>query len=348
MTRFRLSILIFFLLNACNFPTATPNASPTDSAPPASSPTPGLAATSTALPTPPPDTPLGTEANPIVLALRPSREQAVSESARDVAAQLSYLTGLVILPYAPATEAEAVDALGEGRAHAAVLSPFPYLFAHEKNRADIAVAFIVLGRDLSAAQFLVNRELVDERVFTLYYDPVTKLNLADAPIALKQFADKKPCWPDPYSPTGYVVPFGILNGLGIETKPGAFVQGHATVIKSLYADPKGQICQFGVTIADNQVFIASGFDDAGEKVAIAWMTEAVVPFDGIAYAESLPDDMRISLGAAFLSMIQTEEGNAALREAFQIDGLKLVDDTYYDPLRGLLDASGLSLPDLVR
>ncbi len=145
-----------------------------------------------------------------------------------------------------------------------------------------------------------------------------------------------------------LLPLGILNENGIQTKTGAFVQGHATVIKSLYADPEGEICQFGVTIADEQIFIAAGYEDAAEKVVVVWMTEPIVPFDGVAYASSLPDEMRISISAAFLSMIQTEEGNAALRDTYQIDGLKLIDDTFYDALRPMLEQSGLELAGLVR
>ncbi len=349
----RLHLLLFFVLTltACNLPFAQPTEiAPASTERPASVSTasPIPRPTLTPLPTPMPGAPLGTDANPIILSLRPSSGREISEAARDLAAQLSHLTGLVIVPYAPASYPEVVDALGEGRVHVALLAPFPYLLAHEQSRADIALATLVLGRDLSAAQFLVNRHFVETRTFTLYYDPVTGSNLAEASTALKQFADKKPCWTDPYSPSGYVVPLGVLNQNGIVTKPGAFVQGHATVIKSLYADPEGQICQFGVTIADNQVFIASGYDDAAERVAIVWVTEAVVPFEGIAYAESLPDGMRVSVSAAFLSLVQTEEGNAALRDTFQIDGLKLVDDTFYDPLRRLLEQSGVLLPDLVR
>lgn len=348
MTR-RILLILLLTLTACNFPVATPDqpAAPTSTSP-APTPTPGRVATQTALPTPAPDTPLGTDANPIVLALPPSREQAIPEAARDVTAQLSHLTGLVIVPYAPATQQESLDSIRDGRTHLAFLAPFLYLFAHQKYQTDMALAATVLGRDLSAAQFLVNRELVEKRVFTLYYDSVTKTNLADASTALKQFADKKPCWTDPYSATGYVLPLGMLTENGINVKPGAFVQGHATVIKSLYQDPDGFICQFGATIADNQVFIASGYDDAAEKVQIVWVTEPIIPFDGIAYAEALPDALRVSISAAFLSMIQTEEGNAALRDAFQIDGLKLADDTFYDPLRDILTESGLLLSELIK
>jgi len=47
-------------------------------------------------------------------------------------------------------------------------------------------------------------------------------------------------------------------------------------------------------------------------------------------------------------MIQTEEGNAVLRDTYQIDGLKLIDDTFYNALRNMLEQSGLELLSLVR
>ena len=340
MNRFSL-LLIALLLTACNFPSASPAATATSTE---SGPLP----TSTPFPTPLPGTPIGTEENPIVLSLLPSTEAGIPESAQDLATQLSHLTGLVIVPYAPASYGEVLEALSDGRVHIAWLPPFPYLLAHKQGYADAALATIVFGRELSAAQFLVNKQMVDDRTFTVYFDPSTGANLADAASALQQFKDKKPCWTDPYSPTGYVLPLGILNENGIQVKTGAFVQGHATVIKSLYADPDGNICQFGTTIADHQIFIAAGYEDAAERVVVVWMTEPIVPFDGVAYASSLPDEMRVSVSAALLSMTQTEEGNAALRDTYQIDGLKLIDDTFFNALRRILEQSGLQLSALVR
>ena len=340
MNRLNLFILVL-LLTACNPASASPAVT-------ASSPEASPVPTSTATATPLPDTPLGTEENPIVLSLLPSTGREVPESALDLTAQLSHLTGLVIVPFAPASYSEVLDALADGRVHIAWLPPFPYLLAHKQGNADAALATLVLGQDLSAAQFLVNWQMVEQRIFTVYYDSATGSNLAEAASALQQFKDKKPCWTDPFSPTGYVVPLGLLNQNGIQTKTGAFVQGHATVIKSLYADPDGEICQFGVTIADGQVFIAAGYEDAADKVVVVWKTEPMVPFDGVSYAPGLSDEMRVSITSAFLSMIQTEEGNAVLRDTYQIDGLKLIDDTFYDALRNMLEASGLDLSSLVR
>jgi phosphonate transport system substrate-binding protein len=349
MTKLRLLSLFIFILTACNLPIAPPTVTasiPTEELVTVSTPI------STLIPTPlstlVPGAPLGTKENPIILAVIPSSGRELPEAARDVAAQLSNLTGLAIVPFAPASYLEVVEALGSGKIHIAWLPPFPYLLAHEKGYADTALASLVLGRDLSAAQFLVNQQMVDDRKFTIYFNSATGENLAEAALALKQFNDKKPCWTDPYSPTGYVVPLGILNENGIQLKTGAFVQGHATVVKSLYQDPEGMICQFGVTVADHQIFIASGYEDATERVVVVWVTEPIVPFDGVAYSSSLPDEMRLSITSALMVMIQTEEGNAALRDTYQIDGLKLADDTFYDALRHMLEQSRLELSGLVR
>lgn len=343
MVRIRIILPLFvFILSACNLPAATPTkpAIPTPESLYAAPTKVSTLAVSGA--------PLGTEENPIVIALIPSKAQEISESAQDLVAQLSDVTGLTIVPFAPASYMELIEAMGAGDVHIAWLPPFPYLLAHEKGYADAALATTVFGRDLSAAQFLVNKHLVENRTFTAYFDPATGSNLVDASSALRQFEGKKPCWTDAYSPSGYVVPLGYLGGHDITVKTGAFLQGHSTVVKSLYLDPDGNICQFGATLVDMRSGVATDYTDVTEKVVVVWVTEAIIPFDGVVYATSLPDEMRLSISSALLVMIQTEEGNAALRDTYQIDGLKLIDDTFYDALRHILEQSALELAGLVR
>ena len=48
-----------------------------------------------------------------------------------------------------------------------------------------------------------------------YFDPVEEANTAEAAVALAQFANKKPCWTDQLSPSGYVVPLGMLKQAGV-------------------------------------------------------------------------------------------------------------------------------------
>jgi phosphonate transport system substrate-binding protein len=329
--------LILLILSACNFPGVRPPFA-TDNSSTSPIPTPTVGS----------DAPLGSQENPIVLALIPSSTKEISDSARDVIAQLSSLTGRVIVPYVPASYAELVETMGAGQVHVAWLPPLPYLLAHEKGYADAALAMTFNDRDLSAAQFLVNKHLVDNGTFTVYFDPETSLNLAKADAALAQFEDKKPCWTDAYSPYGYVLPLGILAENGIETKKGAFLQGDAMVIKSIYRDTKGDICQFGVALVDSRSAVALDYADVTDRVVVVWITEPIIPSDGIAYASNLPGDIRISISAAFLAMIGNKAGKSALQDTYQIDGLKLIDDTFYDALRRVLEQSGLELSELVR
>ncbi|GEM_PF-423482 len=342
------ALIFSLLLTACDAaPTSSPEPLPSPP-PPASSPTPGRLAVPTAVPTPQAQIPFGVPERPILFALPPAQDGIVSEPVQQVLLHLSHLTALTILPYVPTSYHETVDGLTQGLFHLAWVSPLAYLLAHQQGQADIALTSIVLGRERRASQFLVNRALVQNRTFTLYYDPLTAANLADSTTALAQFAGARPCWPDPYSPTGYIVPLGLLHQNNIQTKPGAFLQGHTTVVKALYQDVEGLLCQFGATVADERIFLATELPDVAQRVAIVWMSDPIVPFDGIAYAAALPDELRARLTAAFLSMAQTEEGLSALRQAFQIDGLKPVDDTFYWPLRAAVDQADLSLDTLIR
>jgi hypothetical protein len=49
-----------------------------------------------------------------------------------------------------------------------------------------------------------------------------------------------------------------------------------------------------------------------------------------------------------LAMAGTEAGLAALNSVYQIQGLKVVDDTFYDEFRVALEATGLDVTTLVR
>ena len=93
--------------------------------------------------------------------------------------------------------------------------------------------------------------------FLPYFDSVKNENTADASTALAQFQNKKPCWADPLSPSGYVVPLGFLNEAGVQTDDPAFVAGQPTVVRAVYAQG---ICDFGATYIDARTY--PGLQDA--------------------------------------------------------------------------------------
>jgi phosphonate transport system substrate-binding protein len=321
--RFFYLLILAALLAACTLPGASPADGEARTALPTSASGAGI------LP--------GEEENPIVLAAQPGAGTEAMAAAEELARQLSGLTGLAIISAPAESNLQLVDSLGEGIVHVALLSPMAYLMAHEKNYADAALATIVDGQEWGAAQFLVSAaRLTGPTGFKVYFDPNAG-NLVDMPIALAQFKDTRPCWTDAHSLAGYILPLGILTQNDIPTKTGSFLQGDDTVVQTLYRDTEGTLCDFGVTAVDSRALVAEELSDVTSRVVVVWRSEAVLPNDAIAYAESLPDDMRIHITAAFLAIAATEDGSALLRTSYRAEGLKLIDDTYFDRFRGYVE-----------
>jgi len=139
----------------------------------------------------------------------------------------------------------------------------------------------------------------------------------------------------------------LLGAEGVKTKAAAFVQGHPTVVRALYA---GGICDFGAThdgiLTDKNLLEA--FPDLTQKIVIVWRSDPVIPNDTVSFATNMPADMRQKVVDALLAMAETEEGKAALNSVYQIEGLKVVDDPFFDEFRALLEASGVDITTIVK
>jgi phosphonate transport system substrate-binding protein len=288
----------------------------------------------------------GTADNPLVMALAPSAtSQELQTGGEAIAAKLSEMTGYTIKVTVPTSYGALVEAMGSGNAHIGWLPPFAYVVAHEKGYADVGLAVIRFGSDHYGAQFIANAA----HGFTSYYDAASGKNTADAKTALAQFDGKKPCWTDPLSSSGYVIPLGILKDAGVSVKTGAWVQGHSTVVKSIYLSPNGEICDFGATFIDARSGVAKDFPDVNDKVVIIWTTDPIIPNDNVSYASALPADVREKLTQALLDLASTEDGKTLLKNGgYDIESLKVVDDTFYDEFRVYLQASGVDVTGLVK
>lgn len=321
----------------CSFPIqltlGTPTPIPTPIQTPAPTPTP-LA---------PPE--LGTEKNPLILTLapspRPSAEMAAAGNV--IAAFLESHTGYKIVTSAPVSESNLVDALSKGNAHIASLSPFGYLLARQNESVTAILASARNGKLFYGAQFIANRE----SRFIPYYDPARDENTAEAAEALKQFQDKKPCWSDGTSPSGYVVPLGLLNQAQVQAGSGAFVEGQPSVVRAVYANG---ICDFGATFIDARQLPAleSNYSDAMDKVVVIWRVPDIIPYENISMANSLPLEMRRVIQRAFIDLMLTPEGKTAIQTVYGIDELQVVEDAMYADFALYVNASGLDLADLIK
>ena len=200
-----------------------------------------------------------------------------------------------------------------------------------------------MGESLYGSQFLATRK----GGFQSYYDDVSEENTADASVALAQFADKKPCWSDEISASGYVIPLGYLNANQIVTKPPAFVQGHPTVVRSLYATG---ICDFGATYVDARKFpsLEDEFPDLMEQVIVAWQIPKIIPYDILAFSTNMPEEMRNLFSTQIAAILQTDDGRAAFKTAYDIEELQVVNDGFYAEFRKYLQESAIDLATLVK
>ncbi|MGZ9223218.1 MAG: phosphate/phosphite/phosphonate ABC transporter substrate-binding protein, partial [Anaerolineales bacterium] len=332
---------IALMLETCTIPsisliqaTATPtqtetplNVTPTDTLPP-----------------PFPTVELGLAENPLILALPPSANSPEQiNAAKVIASQFTERTGYTVVTVVPDSYTALVEALANGNAHIVVLEPYAYELAYQGDWVRATYAVLKDGEGKYGAQFLAARK----GGFKSYFDEKTGKNLEDAAVGLAQFAEKKPCWSDETSPSGYVVPLGYLNENQIVPKPAAFVEGHPTVVRSLYASG---ICDFGATYIDARKFpsLEDEFPDLIEQVLVIWQIPPVIPYDVLAFSTNMPAGMRDLFAGLIPAIMQTDAGKAAFKTAYDIDEMEPVNDGYYEDFRIYVGESGVDLTTLVK
>ena len=210
---------------------------------------------------------------------------------------LSAETGLTIQAVVPTNYKAMIEAMCSGNAQVGWLPPFAYLVAHQSDAggapcADVAFVTLRNGLDHYATQFIARADA---------YTAGTDLS------ALQQFADKKPCWTDPFSASGYVIPASLLGQEGVKTRTAAFVQGHPTVVRAVYA---GGICDFGATFVDARTnsAIQTDLPDVNDKVVVVYQTDNIIPNDTVGFAFDVPADLRATLSDAIAKISKTEAG----------------------------------------
>jgi phosphonate transport system substrate-binding protein len=295
--------------------------------------------------TPPATAEPGTEQNPLILALGPSpHPSAEMISAGDViAGYIQSHTGYKIVTVVPSSETALVDAFDKGNAHIAAFSPLGYLSARENDSVTAILASVRDGQTLYGTQFIANRE----SGFVSYYDDELGDNTENANNALRQFQDKKPCWSDPVSPSGYVVPLGILNQAGVGVSSAAFLEGQSSVVRAVYAEG---ICDFGATFIDARQLpsLEANYSDVMDRVNVIWRMDKIIPYENISLSNSLPIEMRRVIQRAFIDLMQTPEGKSAIQTVYGIDEIQVAEDVMYDDFAMYVNASGLDLAELIK
>jgi phosphonate transport system substrate-binding protein len=320
-------------------PTATVTLTPTQPLP-------------TAVPPTPTPYPLGSLQNPIQVGVvnensRGEQAATLTPSNDQLGGMLSEKSGYTIHIAPQNTYKDLLTALKEGKIQAAWLPPLTYLSASQQGIAQVGLVANHFGVYGYGTQFLAN--VADN--FSVYYDPIKNQSTADAADALRQFAGKRPCWVDPTSASGYVLPKGIFANESIQTGAEVVTQDHTAVIRALYT--RG-ICDFGATFAiigdpRTASSIEKDMPDVMWKVIVIWQSPAVIPNLNFSFGKSLPQSMRSKISDALMDTARSKEGLAALSAVtgYEIDGLKPTQDSLYDDLALYVKASAIDLTTLI-
>ncbi|MBI5353463.1 MAG: PhnD/SsuA/transferrin family substrate-binding protein [Chloroflexi bacterium] len=335
----KLLLLLSLVLFGCSLPiqlnpgTATPT--------PTLEPTPTLAPTQTPLAPPK----LGTVENPLILSLAPSAHPSAELIAAGdvIAAFIEKQTGYKVVTNVPVTQNDLVDSLERGNSHIASLSPFAYLLARENDSVTAVLGSAREGQMFYGAQLIANRE----SHFISYYDVARNENTAAPAEALSQFQNKKPCWSDATSPSGYVVPLGLLNQAAVQVSSAAFLEGQPSVVRAVYAE---DICDFGATFIDarESATLEAKYPDVMERVVVIWRVPNVIPYENISVSTLVPLEMRRAIQRAFIDMMLTPDGKSAVQTAYGMDELQSAEDVMYAEFASYIKFSGLNLADLIK
>jgi alpha-glucoside transport system substrate-binding protein len=251
--------------------------------------------------------------------------EEILKGGEDITALLEAKTGLVFDVNVATSYTAVIEAMCAEKAHMATLATFSYLLAHEKCGVECA--------------------LVSVRYGTPYYKGQI---IAGADTGIKTLADiagKTMCWVDATSTSGYIVPRVSLMAAGVDPETDLAQQveagSHNNVVLSVY---RGD-CDAGATFVDARGNIAKDFPDVNEKVIVI-AESAEIPNDGLQFIAGFPADLREEIVAAFVEIMGTDEGKAAMKKAYQWSEVIEKDDSFYDGFRATLSAAGVDIAEL--
>ncbi|NPV76999.1 MAG: PhnD/SsuA/transferrin family substrate-binding protein [Anaerolineae bacterium] len=280
--------------------------------------------------------PLGDAENPVVQGIVSQGEnQLLTEAGVALSDLLKATTGYTFQTRFFEDYPTLLNEMDQGKIHLAWFPPVTYIYAHQEGFAQVVFLTNHFGVFQYGFQFLAN---IDSG-FIPYYDPALGVNVADATTALQQFAARQPCYVDPTSPSGYILPASLLRASAIDTLPGAMLQNHTAVIRALYIK---DICDFGVTFAVSGDPRTSAnlqdLPDVTDRIQIIWRSDAVIPNTNLSVLPEIPDEMRTSIITAYQEVARSENGLNLLSTTLQYDvqGLRQFDDSVYTPLMDAL------------
>ncbi len=308
---------------AANYPTAMPTFTPTPAA-------------------------LGSLENPLVIAIvepSPSVEQQAAFS--ELASLLGGHLQMTVVGRFYSSYQELELAFQRQQVHFAWLQAVEYLLASQKGLATALLVTNHLGVTGYGVQFLGH----SDSDFTPYFDVGSHSSTAEARVALAQLSGLRGCLTEDNSLAGFWVPLGYLNLHNIPTLDPVQTYSYSASVRALYI--KG-VCSFAATYAISadprtSSEVITELPDVIEKLPIIWLSPPVIPNLNLSFSPQVDLTLQSRVSDFLRDYARSDAGKAQLSLAlnYEVAALEPLPDLAYNPLRELLEASGVRLADLL-
>ncbi len=222
------------------------------------------------------------------------------------------------------------------------LPPLTYLAAYERDLIKPLFVSNHFGLYKYGTQYLANKS----SGFVQYFDAASNRNTTTEEFALTQFEGKRPCWTEPSSLSGTIIPYGLLARNGVQFSPPAYTQNYSASVRALYI--KG-ICDFAAVFAYSgdprtSSAVINDLSDVIDQIIIIWRSEPIIPSLSFHAATKMPSDIVEKVAAAMLKLSESENGHDILTRALDYDfqGMIAIDNDYFTQLRELVRAANVT------
>lgn len=265
---------------------------------------------------------LGTAENPVKLFFVPSVDaQVIDANAKLMKSWLEANTPYKVQVFTPQNYIAVVEAFGSGRADIAGLNTFGYLLANKKYGAEVRMVVVRHGKTTYQSAVLAKKGRFK---------------------SIKDLEGKKFAYVDPASLSGYILPAKFLKDEGVKLGETVFAMTHDNVVSMVYQgrvdagatfysppDPKGGI-------RDARLWVKAQYPDVESKVEILKLTNDI-PNDPIVFRKEVPEEMKKTLTAAFMTLAQNEDGRKALDSVYGATDLRAATEADFAEVKEMVN-----------
>lgn len=274
---------------------------------------------------------LGSLDNPIKISLVPGQDVGVLiDNGNILAEYLKKETGLHFQVKVPTNFIAVVETFGTKRTDIAIMNSFGYLLSHQKYQTHVRLVGTNNGRAEYWGQIITAKPEIKK---------VSDLN------------GKKFAFVDPASTSGFILPASFFKKNNIKLAETVFAGKHDTVVSLVYQKRVDAGATYHTPPLENEPqdarkLMVTQYPDVFKKIRILEKL-GPIPSDPVVFAKDFPKNLEDKIVQALIEFSKSENGKQALLKLYNLDGFKIINDEFYNPLRTMIKEIGKSPADFV-